>query len=389
MAVEWSCADMTGSSERYQLSIKTKGIIAAVDERGGQCRLGIREHVHELYQLDDWLLETTFPQRDVVKLQVVPGPLALSFDLLFQKRVSELDVVAGGDEAHARHFTQVKSVSFDPGLRLVIDCAETDEPKEIPRDDGTGPSGPPGWSNPPEDKNEREIQQLRSQVDSMRRELEAADAKNAELEQRVQQTEEQLHDEQRKSRELEETAGRHLSELLTETEAARSLADGELRETLAAIAQAQAASETIAEQLTEARERKQELEGRVAQLDQERLVLQERIAEIETLDLAQAQADLDELRGRFDANDRTAELMRGDTFLTGKSVRQMLEQVGDELATVEGRIGMIAAYRETYLGKVQETIQAGNGTLPLDQEIERGYEGDGDGGKPEESGAGA
>lgn len=375
MAIEWSCADMTGASERYLLTLHTAAKVAVVDGHGNQQVLGSRERVHERYRVGDWSVEATFPQTDAIALLLVPAQGAPKIDLVFQEqRIRGVDIEAWGDSQHAHSFSDVRSVTIAPGNKLVVD--------------GQGDPINPVVQGMPSEEVEAlraELEQARAQRDDLQRQLDASGTQAGDLERRATEAEEQAREAQRQLQEqraradaLRNAAEGRLADMLAHAQAERAVLDPDLQTLVDAIAQQQAEADGISAQISDAQRRQEELRGEIERLTQERDEIMQRVEEIDSLDCQRAREEVEELRLRYEANEQTVDLMRDDPFLTGNSVRRTLERVTDQLAAAEKRIGLIVAYRETYLHEVQQSVNMGGGVLPLSQELERGYDVDGD-----------
>ena len=141
---------------------------------------------------------------------------------------------------------------------------------------------------------------------------------------------------------------------LSRERAAHKKTQGALSSEQAALA---ATREALSGKTAETEELKQELEKSAAML------------ELKTLDCEQARQTLDSLRERGLSDEDTLELMRAEPFLKGNSVGKTLETVERELDAAETRMGRIIRLREKINGAVQRAILAGDGTLPLSEDL--------------------
>lgn len=152
----------------------------------------------------------------------------------------------------------------------------------------------------------------------------------------------------------ERAARKKTQEALSSEQAAHERTRTALSSERAALAATQKA---LSDKTAEAERLNQELENSAALL------------ELKTLDCEQARQTLDSLRERKLSDEDTLELMREEPFLKGNSVRKTLETAERELDAAEDKIGLIIRLREKINGAVQTAILAGDGRIPLSEEL--------------------
>ncbi len=148
-----------------------------------------------------------------------------------------------------------------------------------------------------------------------------------------------------------------LADLRRESERLDRAFKGKLSEAEALSGKARETARALSDKTAEAERLKRELANSAALL------------ELRELDCQQARRTPDSLRERGLSDEDTLELMRQEPFLKGNSVRETLEAVERELDAAENRLGLIIRLREKINDAVQMAILAGDGTLPLSEEL--------------------
>ena len=374
MRVDWNCTEQLGEIQTVQLTVSTTGKAGLVEGDGARLVVGSRNRVHELFRMSTWMVEAAFPANDKLLITLVPRQTSPSrLELAFEgDTVSEVSFdVRSAAGQQQKTLTGVTSVVFDGGV-LSVECAG--DPSQ--RQNNPGPE--------PDINLESEL----AAALTAEREAHAAEQRAREAAERerdanasiITQLQSTLAEERQRTSALRGVAASNLDTALANARVTRDALSQDLRDRLASIDGVQHEIEDLTTQIGDARTRITELEQQRAELAAERERL-EPIEEAHSLDCEQASAELEELRLRFGANNGTAELLQKDEFLSGNSVRKTLAKVTKELESIERRIGLIITYRESFLGEVQQSMVNGDGTLPLNRDLERGY--DGDSGEPE------
>lgn len=364
MRVDWNCAELLGEQSLCQMIISTSGKVALAEEGGRREIVGSRDKVHEVVRMSDWMVEAAFPSADGIRLSLLacrsnPRQLDVAFEEGTLRQVA-LDVRSAAGQLSQRTFEDVSSVVIAGGV-IGVECEG-------------GQSGQQGGE---EVDLESELSQALAAERAAR---EAAEQQAAASAATVTQLQSQLAAERQHASALQGIAASNLDTALANARTSRDALSQDLQDRLSQIDDAQREVDDLAAQIGETQTRIAELERRRAELAAERERL-EPLEEARTLDCDQANADLEELRARFGADEETSQLMQTDEFLSGNSVRKTLSKVTKELESIERRIGLIITYRETFMGQVHQAMVNGNGMLPLSNDLERGY--DGDGGEPE------
>lgn len=217
-------------------------------------------------------------------------------------------------------------------------------------------------------RKERELSRTQAELSKAERKPPQADGTLANTERELARSrealakaEQNLDSERRFNARLQIIANTRLEEVLENLKRDKERLDRDLKEKL-----------SEAERLSgQARDTKRAISDKEAEAERLNRELKDSgaLLELKTLDCEKARQTLDTLRERHLSDADTLELMRAEPFLKGNSVRKTLEAVGRELEAAENKLGLIIRLREKINDAVQMAILAGDGTLPLSEEL--------------------
>ena len=387
MRLNWACAAQGETVDRYEVTVTTNGKVALAEEGGSQQIVGDRSKVHELYRLTSWMVESALTQDGKVIVTLLPrGTSRRQLDLAFEGgTVQEVSIAARvARSMQVKTFLSVTSVTINPRDVVYVNCAGVPAGTELTPEPVTAPVTPPAPVQPPAPQPsgvsaeelaaaQRDLAEAQQALAAERTAREAAERQRDANAGIITQLQAQLTTERQRASSLQGVAVSNLDTAVANARATRDALAQALQDKLDQI-------DTIQREVDDLTQRDAEAQARITELGEERERL-EPLVEAHTLDVGQASAELEELRARYGANDETSRLMQTDEFLVGNTVRKTLDKVTKELKSIERRIGVIITYRETFLDAVRDARMHGDGSLPLNEDLERGY--DGDGGEPE------
>ena len=394
---EWDTSGLGKTPAAYHLVVETTGTLTLSSARGATTlTVGGPGASHELYLPEGWQIEVTRSRGegqatiDLVLMRTGVGSKTLK--ATFEEGVAhKVSVAVARERAEMREFSDVSSVT------LGADVVRVEEGAADPGKDAYDPK---------DTALQEAIKAVKKELDDERKAHAAAEERAAEAERRAQEAEARVAEaEAAKARVAEaEAAEARAAEAESQVDAlqervvaleqtVKQVTAGQFKglaehlsgtggisdELIALLAEAEKLVQTADEQrqrLVETRGRIATLEREVEEAKQEAAQL-DKLEEARTLDLEAARADLEELKAQLSADGQTSDLMASDPFLLGNSVRKTLDKVRKELLAAERRIGAIIRYRETYLGGVHQAIWSGDGSIPLENDLQRGYDGDG------------
>lgn len=366
MRVDWKLAERSDEIVRYSLNMMTTGAIDFSEGEGVFQSLGNRSGGYGLFRLNTWMVSVQCPLKDQVAVELNkasdnPKSLKFVFDQGTTPQV-EFTVKYTSGQSVTESFYNVTSLVID-GNQLSAEAKGT-----------TYKPGNVIVTKPEPEEPEIDLDvKLAEALDKANKEHEAFRKK---MNKQIAELNKQLQDERKSKAALQSVASSNLDQALAAAKAMRESLEQSLKERLAEIESVQRQASNLQTQADDAKELLATANERVAGIRAEKERLEQQLEEVETLDLDQAKADFEEVRARFGANDETLQLMATDEFLTGNSVSKTLETITKELESVERRIGLIIIYRESFLGSVQQSMANGDGVLPFDKDLERGFDGD-------------
>lgn len=367
MKVDWKLAESPDEILRYSLVATTTGSIDYSVGGGTFQSIGRRSGGIGLFRVDTWTLAVSCPLKDQVAVELSAQangskPLRFVFDQGATPQV-EFTVKYKSGQSVTESFFNVASLLIDQNQLSVEAESTTYKPGAV-------------IVTPPQPPEEPEINldvELAAALDKANKEHEAFREK---MNKQLAELNKQLQDERKGKAALQGVASSNLDQALDAAKKMRDSLEQAFKDRLAEIESVQREASELQAQANDAQKLLETANKRLADVRAEKERLEQQLEEIETLDLEQAQADLEEVRARFAANDETLQLMQTDEFLTANSASKTLEKITKELEGVERRIGLIITYRESFLGAVQQSMANSDGRLPFEEDLERGFDGD-------------
>ena len=385
--MEWIHSGFTSAAE-YELHFQSAERILLISSKGPQMELTTDRLNHIFYAVGKWSVEAGTAGKTGVTLRLrrrLPADdtmeIRLEGDRCPQVTIS---LLLGANES--KTYSNVAGVQIIPNQMIRV---KADSAGSVSSTASSAPRSP----DPAQDRALKEVEEKLKETESQLKEtINTRDLALKELE---------IYRKTVKT--LESAVTAHAEDLLQKLPEELETMSATLQNRLKALDAERRDVVKIKDEITAAeknikavRHEKEELDTKLVDLRTREAVLRQEKEELDTkltkmhaveedlkLDCDNASKELESLRRQYEDDLDTASLLQEEAFLKNNSLLNTLEQIRKELDAAEKRIGLIVQVREKINARIQGAILAGDGQIPLAEEL--GGKADGIGSSPEKT----